>query len=307
VTDALEEVAARQGPRARRDEPLGPYTTYRVGGAAAVFAAVADEEALMAVAAAVAGTGVPTLVIGKGSNLLVADKGFGGVAVVLGDGLAGIGVDGTVVRAGGAAALPVVARRTAREGLTGFEWAVGVPGTVGGAVRMNAGGHGSDMAATLHQVRIVDLATGAAGAVPAGALDLRYRHSSVTAHQVVVEAELHLTPGDRAASEATIGEIVRWRRENQPGGPNAGSVFTNPPGDSAGRLIDAAGLKGLRVGSASVSTKHANFIQADEGGAADDVHALMAEVRRRVLDAHGVDLVAETRLVGFDDGTAAAE
>jgi UDP-N-acetylmuramate dehydrogenase len=300
VTDALEQVAARLGPLARRDEPLAPYTTYRVGGAAALFVAVADEETLSAVAAAVAGTGVPTLVIGKGSNLLVADKGFPGVALVLGDGFAGIDVDGTAVRAGAAAALPVVARRTAREGLTGFEWAVGVPGTIGGAVRMNAGGHGSDMAAVLGRVRIVDLATGTTGEVPAGDLDLRYRHSSVAPGQVVLEAELRLAPGDRAASEATISEIVRWRRENQPGGPNAGSVFTNPPGDSAGRLIDAAGLKGLRVGSASVSTKHANFIQADEGGAADDVHALMAEVRRRVLDSHGVDLVAETRLVGFD-------
>jgi UDP-N-acetylmuramate dehydrogenase len=306
VTDALEQVAARLGPLARRDEPLAPYTTYRVGGAAALFVAVADEETLSAVAAAVAGSGVPTLVIGKGSNLLVADKGFPGVALVLGDGFAGIDVDGTTVRAGAAAALPVVARRTAREGLTGFEWAVGVPGTIGGAVRMNAGGHGSDMAAVLGRVRIVDLAIGTTGAVPAGDLDLRYRHSSVAPDQVVLEAELRLAPGDRAASEATISEIVRWRRENQPGGPNAGSVFTNPPGDSAGRLIDAAGLKGLRVGSASVSTKHANFIQADEGGAADDVHALMAEVRRRVFDSHGVDLVAETRLVGFDQ-TATAD
>jgi UDP-N-acetylmuramate dehydrogenase len=300
ATTALDDLARRLGPAVRRDEPLAPFTTYRVGGRAALFATVDDEGALAAVAAAVAATAVPTLVVGKGSNLLVADRGFEGLALVLGEAFAGIAVHGTDVRAGAAALLPVVARRSAREGLTGFEWAVGVPGSVGGGVRMNAGGHGSDMAATLRRVRVVDLRTGDDGDVPAAALDLRYRHSSVAAHQVVVHAELGLAAGDRAAAEAEISEIVRWRREHQPGGPNAGSVFTNPPGDSAGRLIDEAGLKGFRVGTASISTKHANFIQADEGGRADDVVRLMAEVRRRVLDRHGVDLVPETRLVGFD-------
>jgi UDP-N-acetylmuramate dehydrogenase len=305
VTTAVREAAARLDGLVQRDVPLGPYTTYRVGGRAALFVKVEDEAQLAAVAAGVAATGVDTLVVGKGSNLLVADAGFAGVAVVLGEAFAAVEVEGTVVRAGAAALLPVVARRSAREGLTGFEWAVGVPGSVGGAVRMNAGGHGSDMAATLTRVRLVDLCTGEDLDVPAAALDLSYRHSAVAAHQVVLQAELGLAAGDRAASEATISEIVRWRREHQPGGPNAGSVFTNPAGDSAGRLVDATGLKGFRVGSASVSTKHANFIQADEGGRADDVFALMAEVRRRVLDAHGVDLVPETRLVGFGGGGGA--
>ena len=123
----------------------------------------------------------------------------------------------------------------------------------------------------------------------------------MTASRVVVEATLGLAAGDREAGERTLSEIVGWRRANQPGGQNAGSVFTNPPGDSAGRLIDAAGCKGLRVGTAAVSTKHANFFQADAGGSADDVVALMAEVRRRVLDRAGVDLHPETRMVGFDD------
>jgi len=209
-------------------------------------------------------------------------------------------VDGTVVRAGAAASLPVTARRTAAAGLTGFEWAVGVPGSIGGAVRMNAGGHGSDMAASLVRVRVVDLAAGEDGVVNASDLALGYRTSSVRPSQVVVWAELRLAVGDPATSQAEITEIVRWRREHQPGGANAGSVFTNPPDDSAGRLIDAAGCKGLRIGSAEVSPKHANFIQADEGGSADDVWALMREVRARVLAHSGIDLHAETRTVGFD-------
>ncbi len=135
--------------------------------------------------------------------------------------------------------------------------------------------------------------------MPADRLQLSYRHSAIGAGQVVLAAELALARGDRARSEAEISEIVRWRRQHQPGGPNAGSVFTNPPGDSAGRLIEACGAKGLRRGSAQVSTKHANFIQADDGGRADDVVALMAEVQRRVAEASGVHLVPETCLVGF--------
>ena len=297
----LDGAAGLLGDLAQRDVPLGPLTTYRVGGAAALFVEAGSIEDLTAVARAVAATGVPTLVVGKGSNLLVADAGFSGVALVLGEDFARIDARGTVVRAGGAAALPVVARRTVREGLTGFEWAVGVPGSIGGAVRMNAGGHGSDMAASLVDARIVDLRTGADERVAASDLDLGYRQSNVTASRVVVEATLGLAAGDREAGERTLSEIVGWRRANQPGGQNAGSVFTNPPRDSAGRLIDAAGCKGLRVGTAAVSTKHANFFQADAGGSADDVVALMAEVRRRVLDRAGVDLHPETRMVGFED------
>lgn len=302
--DAVAAAVATLGPRARRDVPLGPLTTYRLGGPAAVLVdadALAD---LQAVAAAVAASGLPTLVVGRGSNLLVADEGFAGIAVVMGAGLAEVAVEGTVVRAGGAASLPVVARRTAAAGLTGFEWAVGVPGSVGGAVRMNAGGHGSDMAASLRSIRVVDLAAGEDGAVPAtlpaSGLDLGFRSSAVRPTQVVVEAELALAAGDRAAAEAEIGEIVRWRRANQPGGANAGSVFVNPPGDSAGRLVDEAGAKGLRIGSAEVSPKHANFIQCDPGGRAADVHALMLEVARRVADRSGTWLRPETRLVGLD-------
>src|SRR4051812_48994913 len=160
------------------------------------------------------------------------------------------GLGGAGVGAGGPVALPALARRTAAASLTGFEWAVGVPGSVGGAVRMNAGGHGSDMSRCLAHYVFADLRGGPDGEASVDALRSSYRHSSIEPHQVVLLAELQLAPGDRAASEAEIADIVRWRRKHQPGGQNAGSVFTNPEGDSAGRLIEAAGLKGHRRGSA---------------------------------------------------------
>jgi UDP-N-acetylmuramate dehydrogenase len=282
------------------DAPLGPRTTYRVGGSAAVLVVVHDLADLVAMAAITATDGTATLVVGRGSNLLVADQGFPGVALALGEGFDFEEIVDETVVAGAARALPVLARSTVAAGLTGFEWAVGVPGSIGGAVRMNAGGHGADMAAALVAVTVVDLRSGDVEERPAEALDLRYRHSALEAHEVVADVRLRLAFGDRAESERALSEIVRWRREHQPGGQNAGSVFTNPSGDSAGRLIDIAGCKGLRIGTASVSTKHANFIQADPGGSADDVLAVMQEVRARVTERTGVVLVPETHLVGFE-------
>jgi UDP-N-acetylmuramate dehydrogenase len=168
---------------------------------------------------------------------------------------------------------------------------------------MNAGGHGSDVSGTLVSARVVDLTTGEDTEVAKDGLALGYRSSAVRSHDAVLQATFALETGDRGASEGQIADIVRWRRENQPGGSNAGSVFTNPPGDSAGRLIDAAGLKGHRVGSAHVSPKHANFFQADEGGSADDVLALIEEVQRKVEERTGVRLEPELRLVGFARGS----
>jgi UDP-N-acetylmuramate dehydrogenase len=243
-----------------------------------------------------------TLVIGKGSNLLVSDRGFHGVAVTLAGDFEEIAIDAdrALVTAGATALLPVVARKTASAGLTGFEWAVGVPGSIGGAVRMNAGGHGSDMAASVVKASIFDLRSGGPDEWDLQRLNFAYRQSDVQAHQLVLFAQLQLAAGDVEVSNREISEIVRWRRENQPGGQNAGSVFTNPPGDSAGRIIDDLGLKGFRIGSAEVSAKHANFIQADPGGSADDVFALIRELRLQVAAAVGVELEVENRLIGFD-------
>jgi len=303
VIDSFTRDLAATGQPVGRDVPIGPLTTYRVGGPAAAFVVVDDAEALLRLARVVARHHVAVLVVGRGSNLLVADGGFEGVAVQLGEALSYVDIadpdGGTVdVRAGGATSLPVVARRTAAAGVEGFEWAVGVPGSVGGAVRMNAGGHGSDMASSLRSVRVVSLASGDDVEMSAADLRLDYRSSALASTDVVVEARLELREGDREVTEQHISEIVTWRRRHQPGGPNAGSVFSNPPGDSAGRLVDISGGRGLRVGSAEVSTKHANFIQADPGGSADDVAALMVEMARLVRDHAGVDLHPETVLVG---------
>ncbi len=298
---SLDDLARSLGPGLERDHPLGALTTYRVGGTAALFVVVADEGRLVEVARCTAGAGVPVLALGRGSNLLVADGGFPGLVVALGPGFDTLELDvhEARARAGGALSLPVLARRTTAAGLHGLEWAVGVPGSVGGAVRMNAGGHGSDTAASLVEYRRVDLTTGLAGDAPASRLEPGYRTTSLAPTEVVVSATFQLEAGDPSEGAATLAEIVRWRRAHQPGGSNAGSVFTNPPGDSAGRLIDACGLKGFRMGSAEVSTKHANFIQADPGGSADDVLSVIRHVQAEVAAATGIRLRTEVRLLGF--------
>ena len=306
VAERLQSAISELGPRVRVDEPLGPLTTYRVGGSAAIFASPASMNDLQEVAAVIARYDLPVLVVGRGSNLLVADSGFAGVALSLAGLADTIEISGTHVFSGSAVALPVLARRTAAAGLTGFEWAVGVPGSIGGAVRMNAGGHGSDIAACLAQVDVFDLHTQVVAWRPAESLGLRFRGSNLLDHEIVLFAQLDLAEGDTQQSEREIAEIVRWRRENQPGGQNAGSVFVNPiPGQlSAGELIDRLGLRGFRVGGAFVSEKHANFIQAGDGATAADVKAVIDQVRERVAAETGFELRSEVRLVGFAEVTA---
>jgi UDP-N-acetylmuramate dehydrogenase len=326
----LRTLAEALGDRATPGKPLGPLTTYGVGGLAALFVEVEGPDDLAAVRRvarehAATWTSRPAVfVLGRGSNLLVADEGFDGIVLHLGTGFgdivlpaedAGEGASPAgastasgraVVRAGAAVALPVLARRMADAGWSGLSWAVGVPGSVGGAVRMNAGGHGSDMASCLVRYHWADLWSEAGGTDDVGRLDYGYRSSSVRASQVVLSADLAVTRGSATEERAAVSAIVKWRREHQPGGSNAGSVFTNPEGDSAGRLIEAAGLKGFRLGTAHVSEKHANFIQADKDGRADDVHALMTHVRGAVAQHSGVVLRAEVRLLGFGGGETGA-
>ncbi len=298
------------GKRANTDVSLSQYTTYRVGGNAALHVHAESIEDLEAVSAVLAQVDLPILVIGRGSNMLIADSGFKGLAITFGTFLEYIDLPDRseqevepIALFGGSVLLPVAARQSVHRGLKGLEWGVGVPGTIGGAVRMNAGGHGSDMAASLVSARIFHLLRGAEAHVDAIDLGLRFRGSAIADHHIVLSATLNLGwSQDVTEGENQLSEIVKWRRENQPGGQNAGSVFVNPvPGEvSAGALIDQIGMRGFRIGTAHVSEKHANFIQADEDGLAGDVVQVMAEIRRRVKESSGYDLRSEIRLAGFD-------
>ena len=301
----LNRFSALLGDRLTKEEPIGPYTTYRVGGAASLFMRAMSVEDLHAVSRALSKVSIPVLLLGRGSNMLVSDSGFRGLAIALGPFAEQISLPSVeqspILVAGAMSSLPVLARQSVSAGLRGFEWAVGVPGSIGGAVRMNAGGHGSDMIASLLSVRLFHLEKGIEANVSAANLGLRFRGSDLTDEHVVISATLRLAWGDKSEGESRLAEIVKWRREHQPGGQNAGSVFVNPVSgaSSAGALIDELGLRDYRIGSAVVSAKHANFIQADEDGRADDVVELMTFVRQRVFEAHGIDLRSEIRLVGF--------
>jgi len=306
----LSRLASLLGDRATLNEPIGPYTTYRVGGEASIFMRILSVEDLHALSRALSKVRVPVIVLGRGSNMLVSDSGFRGVAITLGPFAEQISLpqinEPPILIAGSMASLPVLARQSVHHGLTGFEWAVGVPGSLGGAVRMNAGGHGADMIASLISVRLFHIDRGIEANVSAANLGLRFRGSDLTDQHVVLSATLRLSWGDSAQGEARMTEIVKWRRDHQPGGQNAGSVFVNPVAGatSAGALIDGLGLRGYRIGSASISDKHANFIQADEDGSADDVAEVMTFIRDRVSETHGIDLRSEIRLVGFSSAVA---
>jgi UDP-N-acetylmuramate dehydrogenase len=305
IAAELEARLTGRPSRIEVDAPSAALTTYRCGGPIAVVVRANHEDDLLALAPVfVDHPGADVIVIGRGSNLLVSDAGFGGVAIVLGGELERIDVDaaGARVEAGGATALPVLARQAAKAGISGLEFFVGIPGSVGGAVRMNAGGHGAQTKDVLVDVRIIDLRDGTSRTLLTDALDLGYRRSALVAREVVVSARLAGVRDDPDACARRIDEIVRWRREHQPGGQNAGSVFTNPPGDTAGRLIEACGLKGQRVGGVVVSEKHANFFVAESGALADDVLALVRLVQSKVAEETGVRLVPELQLVGFADG-----
>jgi UDP-N-acetylmuramate dehydrogenase len=289
--------------RVAEHAPFGERTTYRVGGtvrALATFARVQDLEELGTL---ITQSGLPLFVLGNGSNLLVADGEHEVLGLHLVEEFAQLSWrdDGDVVtvRAGAGLDLPVAARRLCAEGIVGFEWAVGVPGTFGGAAVMNAGGHGSDMAACVSEIETWHEGATRIWSLPE--LAFAYRSSALDAGHVVTTVTLHLARGDREAAKTDLSGIVRWRREHQPGGANAGSVFQNPEGGHAGQLIEAAGCKGLRVGSATVSEKHANFILVDANGRANDVYELLLLVQARVLESSGVHLRSEHRFLGFKD------
>ncbi len=285
----------------REHEPLAPLTTLRVGGPARVLAVAENDADLGAIGRVASRHGMRCVVVGRGSNLLVDDDGWAGIAVVLGRGFRGIEVSGARVRVGAAEPMPAVATRVADEGLGGFGWAVAVPGSIGGAVRMNAGAHGDDMAKRLVEADIVRLGDGARATWPVASLGLGYRSSELPGDAVVVQATIELSATDRVQLRREIDEIRAWRREHQPlNEPNCGSVFVNPPGDAAGRLVEASGAKGLEVGGARVSQRHANFIVTRPGATAADVAAVIRRARHQVLDATGVWLRTEVVVLSDD-------
>ena len=286
------------------DADLSGHTTLRVGGPAAVLVKVESPDDLAAVADVARRTSSPWLVIGRGSNLLIADAGWPGIAIVLGRGFRGVEVDGGTVRAGAAEPMPALSRSVARHGLSGLAFGVAIPGTVGGAVRMNAGAHGGEMRDVLVWAEVARMgADGALERWDTERLGFSYRHSELADDAIVTRAELRLAPADGDEIAAQMAEMRRWRREHQPiNEPSCGSVFRNPPGDSAGRLIEAAGLKGEQVGGARISDRHANFITASPQASAADVHTLILRAQRRVHDTAGVQLRTEVVLAGFHDG-----
>ena len=279
---------------------LGTLTTYKLGGAARFFAEPVTPEELSAVLTARRSDDVPLLVLGRGSNLVIADAGFEGVVIRLGSGFAAVTQHPDHVEAGGAVSLPMLARACVAEGRLGLEFYVGIPGSVGGAVRQNAGCHGSETSDFLLSADVVG-PDGSIRARRVGELDLSYRHSNLSDEDIVVTARYSFTAGDPTDGERTMRDVIRWRKEYQPGGTlNAGSVFKNPPGDAAGRIIDGLGLKGMSVGGASVSTRHANFFVATSEATAGDVRDLVFAVQRIVVERSGVLLEPEIRFAGFE-------
>jgi UDP-N-acetylmuramate dehydrogenase len=296
---AYEVLAGRAHGRLERDVGIGPMTSYGLGGPAAVFLEAATGSDLEALSLALRESGAPSIMLGRGSNLLVSDRGFDGVAVRLGSGFRWTRVEGETIAAGAAVPLPTVAVLSGQHALAGVEFAIAIPASVGGAVRMNAGAHGHSVGEVLREVEVFRLDAARAETIPADRLGFSYRSSDLPADAIVTGARFGLRPGDEAGIQDRLREAREWRRANQPLNlPNAGSVFKNPAGDPAGRLIEATCGKGMAVGGARISEVHANFIVATAEARADDVYTLIRRIQRRVKEDTGVDLELEVRLIG---------
>jgi len=287
------------GDRVRTAFPLAPLTSFRIGGPAALYVEAEADGALRAIGRAARETDVPVRVIGKGSNVLISDRGFPGIVLRLGRGYRWAARDGHVLTAGGAMPLPALAGVAMRHRLAGLEFGVAIPASFGGAVRMNAGAYGSDLGHVIEEVEVFEILAGGGRAIAAAEVGFRYRNTDLPSDAVVVAATARLAPGDVPVIRARMDEAREWRRRTQPlAEPNCGSVFKNPPGDHAARLIDSAGLKGFAIGGASVSRKHANFIVAGPGASALDVLALIRHVQETVAARTGIRLDPEVHLVG---------
>ena len=287
------------GDRVRTHFRLAPLTSFRIGGPAALYLEPQSDADLVAAGEAVRETAIPFVVLGKGSNVLVSDAGFAGLVLRLGRGYRWAAREGDRLTAGGAMPLPALAGVALSHGLAGLEFGVAIPASLGGAVRMNAGAHGHELAEVLETVEVFELLAGTARRIAAADAGFSYRRSELPADAVVVGSTVALEPAEPSEIRALMDEARDWRRRTQPlAEPNCGSVFKNPPGDHAARLIEEAGGKDLAVGGASVSAKHANFIVASEGASAADVVELIRSVQEVVEASSGIRLEPEVHLVG---------
>ena len=297
---ALPEIATQPGSRLRFGEPLAKHTHFGIGGEATAYIEISTVSELAALARFHKQWDVPIAVIGRGSNLLVSDAGFKGIGVRLVGELAKLEVDGSVVSAGAGLALPALSKTVSQRGLSGVEFAFGIPGSVGGALIMNAGAWGSSFGDVVTNVTVMT-DTGELVNLTHAEANFEYRHSSLDTYFCVTGATLALEPGDVDTITERMQTLFKQKIETQPFvEENAGCMFKNPPGDSAGRLIDISGLKGYRIGGAEVSTVHGNFILNLDNATAEDVLKLVAYIQQQVRDKTGISLQTEVKRLGFD-------
>ena len=292
VTEAMPELVIRT------EEPMSKHTTFRIGGAAEVFAAP-DARELPQLLAMAKGADVPVTVIGNGSNLLVGDRGIAGLVIEIGERMSEVRIEGTTLVAGAGALLSKAAQAAAAAGLGGLEFAAGIPGSVGGAVVMNAGAYGGEMKDVLQSVKVLT-EEGELLSLAAAELELGYRHSCVPERKyIVVEATMELSAKPEEEIRACMAELRAKRVEKQPlEYPSAGSTFKRPEGYFAGKLIMDAGLRGYTVGGAQVSEKHCGFVINKGGATAADVRQLMQDVHDRVKEQFDVELEPEVKMIG---------
>lgn len=287
--------------RVTKDEPMKKHTTFRVGGPARYFVSPSGEEALKKTVLLCRERKVPCYILGNGSNLLVSDAGYAGVMILIGDGFSQVRAEGSAVLAGAGALLSQIAKEALSHSLTGFEFAAGIPGTLGGAVVMNAGAYGGEMKQVLRNVRVMT-EEGEIRVLSADELELGYRHSCVPENcYIVLSAEIELAAGSREAIRERMDDLAAQRREKQPlEYPSAGSTFKRPAGYFAGKLIQDAGLRGYRVGGAAVSEKHCGFVINRDQATAEEIRTLIRDVQRRVKETSGVGIETEVKMIGWE-------
>ena len=302
MKDFFEKLVTAAGAdRVLKDELMSKHTTFRVGGPARYFVSPSDEEALKNTFLLCKDQKIPCFILGNGSNLLVSDAGYEGVMISMGEGFKTVEVRGNTITAGAGALLSVIAKEALLKSLTGFEFAAGIPGTLGGAVVMNAGAYDGEIKQVLKSVRVMDEA-GEVSELSADELELSYRHSCIPARRLtVLSGVLELTKGVQEEIKSRMEDLAARRRNKQPlEFPSAGSTFKRPEGHFAGKLIQDAGLKGFRVGGAEVSEKHSGFVINRDKATASDIRELCRVVQEKVKSDSGATLETEIKMIGFE-------